>query len=311
LNLVPELPVIFDEPFADSSQIPAYIISEFARRSVTVCLSGDGGDELFAGYNRYLSTDRIWRKLSFLPFPIRKILGMLLAIPPVGLWDNIYDRIPLRAPSDDRQKHIGLKLQKLAGLMQKNDLMSGYDYLLSYWDSPEEILSLDNINCMVCPEAVLPETSNFIEKATFLDQTEYLQGDNLAKVDRASMAVSLETRLPLLSHEIVELSWRLPVSMKARRDKSKWILRQVLHKYIPENLIERPKMGFSVPVAQWLREDLREWATDMLELIPAKGPDFLRQKAIMSAWDDHLHGKRDNSQKLWTVLMLLSWMNAR
>ena len=312
LQIVPELPSIYDEPFADSSQIPMYIVSKFARSKITVCLSGDGGDELFAGYNRYLSTDSIWNKISPIPFPLRKALGKALAVPTPGFWDNLYNSLNITGSNGkEMQKLVGLKLQKLAGLMQQKDLMSGYDYLLSYWNRPQDILAYENGHIEGNLNTEFPITNNFINKAMYLDQVGYLPGDNLTKVDRASMAVSLETRLPLLSHELLELSWRIPVSMKIRQNASKWILRQVLYKSVPRNLIERPKMGFSVPVAQWLRGDLRAWTEDMLGLIGTNGYEFLGEEPIRSAWKEHLSGKRDRSQRLWTILMLLSWNEAR
>ena len=211
----------------------------------------------------------------------------------------------------EKQKLVGLKVQKLAGLMQQCNQMEGYDFLLSYWNRPEKLISAEVQEQYSCLGPNFPHTGNFIDKAMYLDQIGYLQGDNLTKVDRASMAVSLETRLPLLSHKVVELAWRIPVGMKVRGDISKWVLRQVLLKYVPHNLIERPKMGFSVPVAQWLREDLREWAEDLLGLLQNDKFAFLDKKPIHSAWGQHLAGTCDHSQRLWTILMLLSWMERR
>ena len=312
IQIAPAMASIFDEPFADSSQIPMYIVSKFAREKITVCLSGDGGDELFAGYNRYLSTDSIWNRLEFIPYPIRNVFGKILAIPTPAFWDGLYSSFNrLSRSGKEKQKLVGLKLQKLAGLMQQRDLMSGYEYLLSYWNQPQDIISFAGGHTDECLSMELPSTSNFINKAMYLDQVGYLQGDNLTKVDRASMAVSLETRLPLLSHELVELSWRIPVSMKVKENTSKWVLRQVLYKYVPRELIERPKMGFSVPVAEWLRGDLKEWAEDLISLIGTNGYQFLREKPIRTAWNEHLAGKRDHSQRLWTILMLLSWKQQR
>jgi asparagine synthase (glutamine-hydrolysing) len=309
---VPQLPAIFDEPFADSSQIPTFLVSRFARSKVTVCLSGDGGDELFAGYNRYMSTERIWKRLSQVPYPARSLAGKLLGVPPPRLWDSIYARLVGGRKSDmEKQKLVGLKLQKLAGLMQQRDQMQGYNYLLSYWNRPDELVHLKSSNAEPCRQPGFPPTESFINRAMYLDQIGYLQGDNLTKVDRASMAVSLETRLPLLSHEVVELAWRIPVEMKARPNASKWALRQVLFKYVPRNLIERPKMGFSVPVADWLRKELREWAADMLGLMENRGAALLDEKRVFNAWNQHLAGTADHSQRIWTVLMLLSWMEKR
>ena len=278
-EVVPHLHSIFDEPFSDSSQIPTYIVSKLAHSEVTVCLSGDGGDELFAGYNRYISTDRVWKKLSYLPRPIRNGAGKLLSTPSPAFWDSIYNKLySSRQNKMEQQKLVGLKLQKLAGLMQKRDLMEGYDYLLSYWNNPDYLISAELNEPFTCLKSGFPDTDNFINKAMYLDQVGYLQGDNLTKVDRASMAVSLETRLPLLSHEIVELAWRIPVDMKVRQGISKWVLKQVLFKYVPPKLIERPKMGFSVPVAKWLRGDLRDWAEDLLGLLHKDKYAFLDKK---------------------------------
>jgi asparagine synthase (glutamine-hydrolysing) len=195
--------------------------------------------------------------------------------------------------------------------MKQENILDAYNYLLSYWNEPENILlnkALGERKPHI--EKELPNTC-FINKAMYLDQTGYLEGDNLTKVDRASMAVSLETRLPLLSHELVELAWRIPVSMKLRHQTSKWILRQVLYKHVPKRLIDRPKMGFSVPVARWLQSDLKNWGEDMLNLIGTNGYEFLDKNIIYNTWEEHQSGKRDHSQKLWTILMLVSWLNSR
>jgi len=311
LQVVPHLCTIYDEPFADSSQIPAYLVSKLAREHVTVCLSGDGGDELFAGYNRYLWTDNIWRKLSVVPRPLRRLLGKALSIPSPGTWDSVY-RVAhtLSAGKHASQRLVGLKLQKLAGFIQQDDIEHGYDYLLTYWHDPGQLLNAYTDRSKNDTE-VFPETEDFINRVMYLDQVAYLSGDNLAKVDRASMAVSLETRLPLLSHEIVDLSWRLPVSMKVKNNVSKWALRQVLYQYVPHKLIDRPKMGFSVPIDQWLRGDLKEWAHDMLGTINSSGKGILMEKPVWQAWNEHINGLRDHSHRLWTVLMFLSWVHSR
>jgi asparagine synthase (glutamine-hydrolysing) len=312
LQVIPDLASIYDEPFADSSQIPTYLVSRIAREHVTVCLSGDGGDELFAGYNRYLSLDQIWRKVGLVPLPVRKLLGQILSVPSPGFWDQLYSGFyAIGRGKREKQKLVGLKLQKLAGLIQQQGLMHGYEYLLSYWHNPEGLVSFRQDTATVRPDITLPESADFIETAMYLDQMGYLPGDNLTKIDRASMAVSLETRLPLLSHELLELSWRIPVPMKVRKKTSKWILRQVLYKYVPRHLIERPKMGFSVPVAHWLRGELKGWAEDLLDSINTCGGEFIREEPVRVAWNEHQSGKRDHSHRLWTVLMFLSWVNSR
>lgn len=312
LEVVPKLPSIYDEPFADSSQIPTYLVSKLARNDVTVCLSGDGGDELFAGYNRYISTEKVWNKLTRLPYPLRIGAGKLLGTMPPEFWDSLYSKFFAgRKSTMEQQKLVGLKLQKLAGLMQYRNQMSAYDYLLSYWNSPDKVISEEIQELHSCTTPAFPISDNFINKAMYLDQIGYLQGDNLTKVDRASMAVSLETRLPLLSHEIVELSWRIPISMKVKANVSKWVLRQVLYKYVPRELIERPKMGFSVPVAKWLRDDLRQWAEDLLGMLQTDKLSFLNKEIILTTWKQHLAGTYDHSQRIWTILMLLSWLENR
>ncbi len=311
LNVVPELASIYDEPFADSSQIPSFLVSKLAREHVTVCLSGDGGDELFAGYNRYIWTQSLWNKLSLVPYPLKKIIGKTLAMPAPAFWDSAYQGISgFKSNSYAKQKLIGLKIQKLAGFMQQRDISQAYEYLMSYWDTLENLIAKKSLNKKYGTELNLLAADNFIDQAMHMDQMIYLPGDNLAKVDRASMAVSLETRLPLLSHDVVDLAWRIPVSMKVKNNVSKWVLRQVLYKYVPQEMIDRPKMGFSVPVAKWLRSDLKGWAEDLLSSIDTDGSE-LNKELVLRVWNEHVSGKRDHSHRLWTVLMFLSWKSER
>lgn len=312
LDVVPDLHNIYDEPFADSSQIPSYLVSKLAKQHVTVCLSGDGGDELFAGYNRYLWTDSLWKKLSLMPLPIRSLAGKLLSVPSPALWDEMYSFLSsLKNNKQEKQKLVGLKVQKLAGMMQKKSIDHAYDYLMTYWENVGDLINL--VDAEPGRKKSLPkiETSSFINQAMFTDQNIYLQGDNLVKVDRASMAVSLETRLPLLSHEVVDFSWRIPVGMKVRNNISKWALREVLYRYVPQKLIDRPKMGFSVPVADWLRGELREWAEDLLNTLDSSKGCVLKKEPILKIWHEHQNGRYDHSHRLWTVLMFLSWAKQR
>ncbi len=308
LDLIPKLGSIYDEPFADSSQIPAYLVSKLAKEHVTVCLSGDGGDELFAGYNRYLYLVRIWKKIGFIPHYLRKQIGVGLSQPSVEFWDQLYTKLSSQKNTEKRQRLVGLKIQKLAGLLQKRTELDAYDYLLSFWDDPQELL---NVIIPSAPAAALPFGANLMEQVMFLDQVNYIPGDNLAKVDRASMAHSLETRLPLLSHELVEYSWHLPVAMKAKGDQSKWILKKVLEKYVPRELTERPKMGFSVPVGEWLRGELREWAHELISNADKKSNALLNKEVLLHIWREHLSGRRDYSLRLWAVLMFLAWLECR
>jgi asparagine synthase (glutamine-hydrolysing) len=310
LEVVPKLAGIYDEPFADSSQIPAYLVSKLAKEHVTVCLSGDGGDELFAGYNRYQWTDYLWGRLSIMPDPLRRVAGKALAIPPPIFWDRLYQVATLyKSQKQSSAKLVGLKLQKLAGFMQQADIQQGYEYLLSFWSQPDQILVKQVVNNLIQPANQLEGNAGFIHQAMYTDQMAYLPGDNLVKVDRASMAVSLETRLPLLSHEVVDLSWRLPLSMKLQNNETKWALRQVLFRYVPRELIERPKMGFSVPIDSWLRGELKNWAEDLLATIDNVADDLLKKEVVLQTWHEHISGRRDHSHRLWTILMFLSWSN--
>lgn len=297
-NTIPDLSDIYAEPFADSSQIPAFLVSKLAREHVTVCLSGDGGDEIFAGYNRYLLTDKLWNKLQYIPKFGRQFIGHALETLPTGIRNGMIS--PFYKNS---QGLLDSKLQKLIGLLKSNDIMHAYDFLSSYWQKPENIIQTDSIYNNY--EVDIPTGMEFMNKAMFVDLVRYLEGDNLAKTDRASMAVSLETRLPLLNHELIELAWKIPVSMKVRDNKSKWILRQVLAQYVPDNLIDRPKMGFSVPIASWLRNELKEWAGDLIHSL--KTNEHLNYKPIIKVWDEHQKEIKDHSHQLWTVLMFLSW----
>ena len=310
LNVVPSLAGIYDEPFADSSQIPTYLVSKLAREHVTVCLSGDGGDELFAGYNRYIFANDIWKRLSNVPDPFRKLAGRALGIPSPRFWDALYRYVSAARKLQPANKLVGLKLQKLAGFMQQDNILQGYEYLLSFWHRPEQILSSDIKHH---PQSInkLAEDIEFINQAMYTDQIAYLPGDNLTKVDRASMAVSLETRLPLLNHQIVELSWRMPLSMKIKNNQSKWALRQVLYRHVPKELIERPKMGFSVPIDHWLRGELKDWANNLLNGIDDAADGMLSKQPILKIWNEHLSGRRDHSHRLWTVLMFLAWADHR
>lgn len=309
LEVVPKLNSIYDEPFADASQIPTYLVSRIARKNVTVCLSGDGGDELFGGYNRYTWSESIWRRAALIPRPVRRVLASIMQSLKPGVWDLGY-RLLASGASADRmgaQRMVGLKLQKLAEFITEKSLEDGYQYLLSFWNDPDQLLNLEDAMIDTAHINESPNTKEFIHRAMYWDQINYLPGDNLAKVDRASMAVSLETRLPLLSHQIAELSWRIPRSMKVRNGHSKWLLKQVLYKYVPRELIDRPKMGFSVPVAHWLRNELNEWAGDLLGSKRVMENSMLNQAHITRVWREHIKGERDHALKLWALLMFISW----
>ncbi|MCI5164821.1 MAG: asparagine synthase (glutamine-hydrolyzing) [Candidatus Electrothrix sp. GM3_4] len=309
LALIPQLPTIYDEPHADSSQLPAYLVSKIARQSVTVCLSGDGGDELFAGYNRYLKLEEVWRRSQMLPVDLRNIISKLLLVVPPSGWDRIYRFVCiLTARKNGRETSVGLKIQKLATILSKNSMADMYKELLSYWDAPEAVVLQGHESDHVFGrENELGTGFGFINQALYWDSLSYLPDDNLCKVDRASMAVSLETRLPLLDPRIVEFSWRLPIHMKVRDGESKWLLRQVLYKNIDKKLLDRPKMGFSVPIADWLREPLLEWGNDLLSEKKLKEDGFFDVALVRRKWDEHISGRRNWHLALWAVLTFQAW----
>lgn len=295
----------WDEPFADSSQIPTLIVSSFAKEKVTVCLSGDGGDELFCGYNRYLATDSLWKKVSKLPSPMRHVMSKLMLTVPPKAYSQVYTGAKKLLGNSATQANVGLKAHKFASLLQMSTIHEAYKYLLSYWDEPTGLVNSDREHSSILDRLAQPGCGSFIEDAMCWDQLGYLPDDNLVKGDRASMSASLETRLPLLDHRLIEYSWRLPQDMKYRDNRSKWALRQVLYRYVPEELIERPKMGFSVPVGEWLKGPLKSWAADMF--FETGHDDMLNQSEISRVWNEHQSGSRDHAHKLWTLAMFKAW----
>jgi asparagine synthase (glutamine-hydrolysing) len=273
LEVIPRLPSMYDEPFADSSQIPTHLVSALARKHVTVSLSGDGGDELFGGYRRYFLGQRLQRGFTLIPPPLRRGVGLALGAIP------------------DR------RVAKVARTLRANDPDRLYMELVSHWPTAEESVMADR--------STWPRLDDAIERMMYFDQVSYLPDDILVKVDRASMAVSLEAREPLLDYRLVEFAWTLPLSMKVRGGKGKRVLRRVLYRYVPEKLIERPKMGFGIPLGRWLRGPLREWAESLLD---PKSLRWVDAPAVCAAWNEHLRGKRDWNFHLWAVLMLHAWL---
>ena len=305
LGVVPLLPAMFDEPFADSSQIPTYLVSKLARHHVTVCLSGDGGDELFGGYPRYALTDALVKVLRRIPGPVARAgTKFVHAIPPDRI-DQILGWLPMPSALKPSPGH---KFHKLAGLA-KLDPGSIYLQALSQWTDPESVvLGAAEPATVTRDIAELEWMPEVLERAMLTDLTHYLPDDILTKVDRASMAVGLEARVPLLDHRVVEFAWTLPRRFKMRQRRAKWILRQVLYRYVPPAMVERPKMGFSVPIDRWLRGPLREWAESLLSPESLRRGGYLAVAPIRKAWDEFLTQSRNWQHQLWAVLMFQSWL---
>jgi len=306
LNVVPRLPQIYDEPFADFSQIPTHLIAALARQYVTVSLSADAGDEFFLGYNSYFWVHGLWQRLGWIPGPLRRGFGVLgLLSPRLGNALGRAVGLPM----------LGHRLALLGGLLPLPSPEALSAELLAHWKRPEQVLG--ERFAAVCPagEPAPPELTHHLQRMQFADAVGYLPDDILVKVDRAAMAVSLETRAPLLDHRIMEFSWRVPLAMKLRQQQGrlegKKLLRRVLYKYVPRELIERPKMGFSVPMAQWLRGPLRQWAEGLLEESRLLREGFFRPEAVRRVWDEHQAGVRDWKFLLWDLLQFQAWLEAQ
>ncbi len=302
LSVVPQLSEMYDEPFADSSQIPTYLVSKLTRQYVTVALSGDGGDELFAGYNRYRLAEGLWSRMHHIPEPARRIAAQALEAVPMSLVDTVATLIPRRfrpaQPADKLRKLAHVLGLDEAGVYQR--LVSQYEFPAALSPRAAEHSGLSWTSGQI---GAMPTS---LDRMQLLDLLTYLPDDILQKVDRASMAVALEARPPLLDHRIVEFAWALPQRFKIRNGQSKWLLRRVAERMVPQALLKRPKMGFGIPLADWLRGPLRDWAEDLLE--PARlGGGLLDVAEVRQLWSDHLGGGRNWAYALWTVLMFEAW----
>ena len=309
--VIPRLPVLYDEPFADSSQIPTVLVAELARQHVTVCLSGDGGDELFGGYNRYFWADGLWRRLGWMPQGLRAGLARGLTALSPQAWNRLWALAGGVLPRRYRYANAGDKLHKLAEVLRAHTAEAIYHKLVSHWWAPAElVLGAEEPPTVLTQPSAWPAVEDFRARMMALDTLTYLPDDILTKVDRAAMGVSLETRVPLLDHRVVEFAWRLPLAMKIRHGQGKWLLRQVLYRYVPQVLVERPKMGFGVPIDHWLRGPLREWAEDLLSERRLRQEGFLRPEPVRRLWEEHLSGRRNWQYLLWDVLMWEAWLDA-
>jgi len=307
-DVIPELADIWDEPFADISQIPVLLVSRLARTQVTVSLSGDGGDELFAGYNRHAWLERLWRHASVVPDPIRRATGSALGRIPPGLVDGAA-RFTEVLPVRWQVRNPATKVAKIGRVLSSTDPQDAYLALISHWGRSESLV----IGSRAQPSSASissrwPVLSGITEQMLWLDLVGYLPDDILTKLDRAAMATGLETRTPFLDREVFDLAWQLPMELKLRGGVTKWILRQVLYRHVPPALVDRPKMGFGLPIGSWLRGSLRPWAEELLDERRLRDQGLLDPAPIRHAWEQHLAGRRDLAYELWDVLMLQAWL---
>lgn len=305
-DVIPLLGRMYDEPFADSSQIPTFLVAKIAKQQVTVSLSGDAGDELFCGYNRYELAD-VWGHVQKVPFGVRKLAGSLIKSVPPPVWQSAFQQVAKVKKLPDNMDEKLLKLaSRLATVGSTKDL---YYSLVSELNNPAEIvIGATEPATWLISEGLGISFDDAKSHMMFMDAMTYLPDDILVKVDRAAMANSLESRVPFLDHRVVELAWQLPMSMKVRDGANKWILRQVLYQYVPKNLIERPKAGFGIPLADWLRGPLRDWAEDMLNEGRLRREGFFSPEIIRAKWCEHLSGRFNHMSLLWSILMFQSWL---
>ncbi len=303
LGLIPELPQVWDEPFADESQIPTLLLSRLAREHVTVALSGDGGDESFGGYARHFMLDRL-APLFALPLPLRRLLAsVLLRLTPQGRAAMLQS---LHLPASTRRALSGVNLQKLARALVADGERERYD----------ELTTFDTSGFVSDPEAAagadadVPPLLDATAKAMYRDTAGYLTGDILVKLDRATMAVGLEGRCPFLDERVVEFAWRIPTVAKVSRGEGKRPLRRILRRYLPVSLFDRPKQGFNVPISEWLRGPLRGWAADLLDDVRIRRDGMLDADRVQGCWQQHLTGQADRSGELWAILMAQAWFDS-
>jgi asparagine synthase (glutamine-hydrolysing) len=307
-DVIPQLPDLWDEPFADSSQIPTYLVAKLAREHVTVALSGDGGDELFCGYDRYRQGAALMARTGGLPRPLRRAAAAAVQAVPARAWGALLE--PFR-PTPQGKETNGQRLHRLADYGAAADTEALHRLLVSRWRKPEAPVVNGHEAASLLAEKLPPRGGlGDTERMMQLDMLAYLPDDILTKVDRAAMAVSLETRAPLLDHRLVEFAWSMPFDMKVRDGQSKWLLRQVLYRHVPRELIERPKMGFEVPIGLWLRGALKDWAAALLEPSRLRNEGYFDPNLVSRVWQEHLSGFWNHGLALWNVLMFQAWLEA-
>jgi asparagine synthase (glutamine-hydrolysing) len=308
--VIPRLGSMFDEPFADASQIPTYLVSELARRTVTVALSGDGGDEVFGGYNRYVAGTRLDRQLRRVPSPVLRGAASLAGAIPPSAWDRVGSVADRVLPAASRGVLTGNNVQKLASVLDANGVDGLFARLVSVWADPRAVVCGGSEPALPwhTTSTTLPDPAS---RMMLLDLIGYLPDDILAKVDRASMATSLEARAPLLDHRVVEFAWRLPIDQKIRNGEGKYLLRRVLERHVPRSMFERPKHGFGVPIDQWLRGPLQGWAEDLLSDQRLRREGYFEPLVVHRALREHLAGRRNHQYRLWTILMFQAWLDAQ
>ena len=306
LDIIPRLPDIYDEPFADSSQIPTALVCALTRQQVTVCLSGDAGDELFAGYNRYFWATSLWRRFGRLPPSFRGVASSGLSAIPAVTWNDLFRLIDPLLPSRLRVSNPGDKLHKLAEVLSAPSPEALYAELVSQWRGHVPLRGIHEPSTLVATPSLWPMLPSFTERMMAVDTLTYLPDDILVKVDRAAMASSLETRVPFLDPRVIDFAWHLPIGQKVRGGQGKWLLRQLLYRYVPRELMERPKQGFGVPIEHWLRGPLREWAEDLLSPTALSADGLLDPLPIRDLWQRHLSG-RNVQYALWNILMYQAW----
>lgn len=309
LAIIPKLPSMYCEPFGDSSQIPTFLVSQMARQHVTVALSGDGGDELFGGYNRYMAARKVWGPLQRLPvFTRNAAAGLLRSVSP-ATWDKLFDWAKPVLPKRFQLSIPGEKARKLADVLTLSDGHAFYRQLTSHWTDPASVvIGATEPQTLLTDIEAWPKTDSLEHAMMAMDAQTYMADDILTKVDRAAMAASLETRVPMLDSRVIELAWRMPLDFKIRDGQGKWLLRKVLYRYVPKELIDRPKAGFGIPLDSWLRGPLRDWAEALLDCRRLENEGFFEPQPVRTMWREHLSGKKNWQYHLWNILMFQAWL---